>query len=357
MLAPRKIIHVDMDAFFASVEQRDNPALKGKPVAVGYAAKRGVVAAASYEARKFGVRSALPSTTAMRKCPQLIFTPPRFDVYKAVSNEIREIFLDYTPLVEPLSLDEAYLDVTENLRGIPTASATAKEIRARIFAKTGLTASAGISYNKFLAKQASDHNKPDGQYTILPQDGAAFVEKLSVAKFHGIGPVTAEKMNNLGIRTGADLRAQSLAFLQQHFGKSGGWYYAISRGEDYRAVEPERERKSSGAETTFAEDLTAPADIEAGVAEMAGDVWRWCEKTGVYGRTVTVKIKFTDFKQITRSRSLATPVNTAGTLREISLALARSVYPVRTGIRLVGVTMSNFNEAFSGEPQLDLGLG
>lgn len=219
-----------MDAFYASVEQRDNPALKGKPVAVGYGAKRGVVAAASYEARKFGVRSAMPSTTALRKCPQVIFVPPRFDVYKAVSDDIREIFLDYTPLVEPLSLDEAYLDVTENLRGIPTASATAKEIRARIFAKTGLTASAGVSYNKFLAKLASDHNKPNGQFVILPEDGAGFIETLPVAKFHGIGPVTAEKMKSLGIHTGADLREKSLSYLRQHFGKGGDWYYEISRG-------------------------------------------------------------------------------------------------------------------------------
>lgn len=352
----RKIIHIDMDAFFASVEQRDNPAWKGKPVAVGYAAKRGVVAAASYEARKFGVRSAMPSTTAMRKCPHLVFAPPRFDVYRTVSHQIREIFLDYTPLVEPLSLDEAYLDVTENLRGLPTATATAKEIRARIFEKTGLTASAGISYNKFLAKQASDHNKPNGQYTILPQDGPAFVEKLPVGKFHGIGPVTAEKMKNLGILTGADLRAQPLAFLQQHFGKSGYWYYEISRGIDGRAVEPERERKSSGSETTFAEDLTEPRDIETGITEMAGDVWRWCEKAGVYGRTVTVKIKFADFKQITRSRSFTSPVSTFEALEEASLALTRTVYPVRTGIRLVGVTVSNFNGVENETQQLGLEL-
>jgi len=356
MTLVRKIIHIDMDAFFASVEQRDNPALKGKPVAVGYGAKRGVVAAASYEARKFGVRSAMPSTTAMRKCPHLIFTPPRFDVYRAVSQQIREIFLEYTPLVEPLSLDEAYLDVTENLRGIPTATATAKEIRARIFEKTGLTASAGISCNKFLAKQASDHNKPNGQFTILPEDGAGFVEKLPVGKFHGIGPVTAEKMKNLGINSGADLRAQALAFLQQHFGKSGEWYYAISRGNDYRAVEPERERKSSGSETTFAEDLTEPRDIEAGITDMAGDVWRWCQKTGVYGRTVTVKIKFADFKQITRSRSFSSAVASFEALEEASIALARTVFPVRTGIRLVGVTVSNFSEPEGEGAQLGLGL-
>ena len=217
----RKIIHIDMDAFYASIEQRDNSDLRGRPVAVGSAAKRGVVAAASYEARAFGVRSAMPSATALRKCPELVFLPPRFDVYRAVSNEIREIFHAYTPLVEPLSLDEAYLDVTENLRGIPTASETAAEIRARILEQTGLTASAGVSYNKFLAKLASDQRKPNGQFVVTPNQGPAFVEGLPVERFHGVGPVTAEKMRALGIHTGADLKQQTLAFLEEHFGKSG----------------------------------------------------------------------------------------------------------------------------------------
>jgi DNA polymerase-4 len=269
----RKIIHIDMDAFYASVEQRDNPSLRGQPVAVGHAAKRGVVAAASYEARKFGVRSAMPSTTALRQCPELMFVPPRFEVYRAVSKQIRRIFADYTPLIEPLSLDEAYLDVTDNLRRIPTASATAKEIRVRILADTGLTASAGISYNKFFAKLASDHRKPNGQFVITPEMGLGFVEELPVGKFHGIGPVTAEKMNALGIHTGADLRDKSPAFLQQHFGKAGAWYFAIVRGEDDRPVTPDRPRKSSGSETTFAADLTQPSDIEDGVRAMADDVW------------------------------------------------------------------------------------
>lgn len=353
----RKIIHIDMDAFFASVEQRDNPALRGKPVAVGHGAKRGVVAAASYEARRFGVRSAMPSTTAMRKCPDLIFAPPRFDVYRAVSQQIRSIFEDYTPLVEPLSLDEAYLDVTENLRGIPTAYATAKEIRARIFQETGLTASAGVSCNKFLAKQASDHRKPNGQFAILPQDAEAFVATLPVGKFHGIGPVTAGKMNELGIFTGADLRERSMAFLQQHFGKSGGWYYYISRGIDDREVEPHRQRKSSGSETTFREDYTDTAPIEAGVIEMADDVWRWCEKTGIFGRTVTLKVKFGDFKQITRSRSFTSPFITQQELRQAGIELMRGVYPLRTGVRLVGISISNLEETTGGAaPQLDLGL-
>ena len=255
----RRIIHVDMDAFYASVEQRDDPILRGRPVAVGYAAKRGVVAAASYEARRFGVRSAMPSTTALRQCPELVFVPPRFEVYRAVSEQVRRIFADYTPLVEPLSLDEAYLDVTENLRGIPTASATAEDIRARILAETGLTASAGISYNKFLAKLASDYRKPNGQFVITPEMGPDFVEELPVGKFHGIGPVTADKMKALGIQTGRELRERSLAFLQQHFGKAGAWYFAIARAEDDRPVIPDRPRKSSGSETTFAEDLTDQA--------------------------------------------------------------------------------------------------
>ncbi|WP_433950576.1 DNA polymerase IV [Brevundimonas bullata] len=342
---PRKIIHVDMDAFFASVEQRDDPALRGRPVAVGHAASRGVVAAASYEARKFGVRSAMPSSTALRRCPELIFTPPRFDVYRAVSAQIHAVFADYTDLIEPLSLDEAYLDVTANLRGLPTATATADEIRARILEETGLTASAGISYNKFLAKLASDQRKPNGQFVVAPGRGEAFVRDLPVKRFHGVGPVTAEKMTRLGIETGADLRRQSLAFLQHHFGKSGAWYYAIARGEDHRPVNPDRERKSSGSETTFARDLVEPAAIEAGVEEMADEVWAWCEKAGSLGRTVTVKVKWADFQQSTRSRSFAEPVASKARLREISRLLIRSLYPPAKGIRLVGVTISNLEKA------------
>ncbi len=338
----RKIIHVDMDAFFASVEQRDDPALRGRPVAVGYAAQRGVVAAASYEARVFGVRSAMPSTTAQRQCPDLVFVPPRFEVYRAVSKQIQAIFADYTPLVEPLSLDEAYLDVTANLRALPSASDTAFEIRRRILEETGLTASAGISYNKFLAKLASDQRKPNGQFVVPPGRGEAFVETLPVKRFHGVGPVTAAKMSRLGIETGEDLRRQSLAFLQQHFGKSGPWYHAISRGEDDRAVNPNRERKSSGSETTFATDLTDPEAIEAGVGAMAGDVWTWCETSGSRGRTVTVKVKWADFQQSTRSRSFAEPVASRKRLAEISVLLVRSLYPPTKGVRLVGVSLSNF---------------
>jgi DNA polymerase-4 len=341
----RKIIHVDMDAFYASVEQRDDPSLKGRPVAVGYPEKRGVVAAASYEARQFGVRSALPSTTALRKCPELIFRPPRFDVYKAVSRQIHKIYADYTPLIEPLSLDEAYLDVTENLRGIATASATAKEIRARILEETGLTASAGISYCKFIAKLASDFRKPNGQYVVPPEAGEAFVEALPVTKFYGVGPVTAAKMHGLGIRTGADLRAQPLEVLQHHFGNSGPWYYEIARGRDERPVRPDRERKSSGSETTFSEDLIDPGRIEEGVLAMADDVWAWCERTGARGRTVTVKIKWADFQQSTRSHSFASSVGGRQKLQEASLGLIRSVFPPAKGVRLVGVTLSNFTVA------------
>jgi DNA polymerase-4 len=352
----RKIIHVDMDAFYASVEQRDDPGLRGHPVAVGYAAKRGVVAAASYEARVFGVRSAMPASTALRNCPALIFVPPRFEIYRAVSRQIHAIFADYTPLIEPLSLDEAYLDVTDNLRGLPTASATAAEIRARIFEDVGLTASAGISYNKFLAKLASEHRKPNGQFVVTPAMGAEFVEVLPISKFHGVGPVTAAKMHKLGIFTGADLRRQSQAFLQRHFGKSGSWYFAIARGEDDRPVVPDRPRKSSGSETTFKSDLVDPAEIERGVQTMADDVWAWCEKTQAFGRTVTVKIKYADFQQSTRSRSLSMPVTDQATLRQIGIELVRSVYPLSQGVRLVGVTLSNFQTSEIASAQLDLAL-
>ncbi len=350
----RKIIHVDMDAFYASVEQRDDPSLKGKPIAVGHGAQRGVVAAASYEARRFGVRSAMASTTAQRKCSELVFVRPRFDVYRVVSRQIRAIFAEYTPLIEPLSLDEAYLDVTENLRGIPSATATASEIRARIFAETQLTASAGISYCKFLAKLASDQNKPNGQFVVTPASAASFIEALPIGKFHGIGPVTAEKMNRLGIFTGADLKRQSLTFLREHFGKSGFWYYDIARGDDDRPVVPDRARKSSGSETTFPEDLTDPVRVEAHVLEMADDVWAWCTKAQAYGRTITVKIKYADFRIATRSRTFHAPVESRDTLHESSLALTRSVYPLTTGVRLVGVTVSNFEDADAA--QLDLGL-
>ena len=355
--ATRKILHIDMDAFYASVEQRDNPDLRGKPVAVGHAMKRGVVVAASYEARIFGVRSAMPSVSAHRLCDNLIFVPPRFEVYKHVSCQIRAIFADYTPLIEPLSLDEAYLDVTQNLRNLSTASETAQVIRRRIYEETGLTASAGVSYNKFLAKMASDMRKPNGQFVIPPENGAAFVEGLEVKKFHGVGPVTAAKLNSLGIYTGSDLKAKSLAFLEQHFGKSGRWFYEIARGEDHRSVDPNRIRKSSGSETTFLHDLIDLDAVEAGIIDMADDVWDWCEKAGRYGATVTVKIKFADFQIITRSHTLPHPLTTQESLREVALNLVRSVFPLRTGIRLVGVTVSKFEEWHDVQLNLPLQAG
>jgi DNA polymerase-4 len=345
-----------MDAFYASVEQRDDPSLKGRPLAVGHGARRGVVAAASYEARAFGVRSAMPSTTALRNCPDLVFVPPRFEVYKAVSRQIHAIFADYTDLIEPLSLDEAYLDVTENRRGLATATDTAQEIRARILAETGLTASAGISYNKFLAKLASDQRKPNGQLVVPPGKGEAFVQSLPIGRFHVVGAVTEAKMKRLDIHTGEDLHRQSLTFLQHHFGKSGPWYYAIARGEDHRAVNPDRVRKSSGSETTFDQDHTEPEPIEAGVLAMADDVWAWCEKSRARARTVTVKIKWADFQQATRSRSLPSPVADRQTLRQTSLDLIRSIYPPRLGIRLVGVTLSNFDQEIALRDE-QLGLG
>jgi len=360
---PRKVIHVDMDAFYASVEQRDDPALRGRPVAVGGARERGVVAAASYEARKFGVRSAMPSVTARRKCPELVFVKPRFEVYRAVSQQIRAIFADYTPLIEPLSLDEAYLDVTENLAGEPSATRIAEAIRARIRAETGLTASAGVSYNKFLAKLASDQRKPDGLFVVTPAMGPAFVEALPVGRFHGVGPATAAKMNRLGIATGADLRAQSLAFLQQHFGKAGRFYYWIARGVDERPVRPDRIRKSIGAENTFFEDLSDFAALREALLPILEKLWRHCESAGTSGRTVTLKVKYADFRQITRSRSLPRPVASRAELEETSLALLAPLLPPEKGIRLLGVTLSALTgeeaEAAGAEtetPQLRLAL-
>ncbi len=344
-LTIRKIIHVDMDAFYASVEQRDNPELRGKPLAVGGAAARGVVAAASYEARKFGVHSAMPSVTAARKCPDLIFVTPRFEVYRAVSQQIREIFAEYTPLIEPLSLDEAYLDVTENLKDMPIATEIALEIRARIKAVTGLNASAGISYNKFLAKMASDLNKPNGQAVITPKNGPAFVEGLAVKKFHGVGPATAEKMHRLGIQTGADLKAQSLQFLTDHFGKAGPYFYGIARGIDERRVKPDRIRKSVGAEDTFAQDIHSYDPALEGVRPLIAKVWRYCETNPIRAKTVTLKVKYADFTQITRSRTVARSFLSACEIDEVVASLLKSIFPLPQGIRLLGVTLSSLERA------------
>jgi len=337
----RKIIHIDMDAFYASVEQRDNPELRGKPVAVGGARERGVVAAASYEARKFGVHSAMPSVTAKRKCPELIFVRPRFDVYKAVSLQIRDIFAEHTPIIEPLSLDEAYLDVTEHLKGIASATQIAEEIRAKIRTEIDLTASAGISYNKFLAKLASDHRKPNGLFVITPEMGPVFVETLPVRKFHGVGPATAKKMKRLEIETGLDLRARTLAFLQQHFGKAGSYYYWAARGVDERPVRANRIRKSIGAENTFAADLFTYEAARDALREIIDKVWGYCEGFGIRGRTVTLKVKFANFRQITRSRTGQTQIQTRSELEELVNALLEPLFPITKGVRLLGVSLSS----------------
>jgi DNA polymerase-4 len=339
----RKIIHVDMDAFYASVEQRDNADLRGKPVAVGGPKERGMVAAASYEARKFGVRSAMPSVTAKRQCPDLIFVKPRFEVYKDISRHIRMIFAEHTEIIEPLSLDEAYLDVTENIHGIPVATEIATMIRAKILTETGLTDSAGISYNKFLAKLASDQRKPNGQFVITPKMGPSFVQDLPVGKFHGIGPATSAKMNALGIFTGLDMRNQTLEFMTANFGKAGTFYYWISRGIDDRPVRANRIRKSVGAENTFSQDL---ADYEALAAELQPlieKVWRHCETTGARGRTATLKVKFSDFELITRSRSVAV-IDSASDLSSLTLDLLKQLMPPKKAIRLLGISVSGFND-------------
>ncbi|MDB6182069.1 DNA polymerase IV [Paracoccus fistulariae] len=351
----RKIIHIDMDAFYASVEQRDHPELRGKPVAVGGSNLRGVVAAASYEARVFGVRSAMPSVTAARLCPDLIFVKHRFDVYRAVSAQIRDIFADYTPLIEPLSLDEAYLDVTDHLWPGQTATQVARDIRARIREATGLTASAGVSYNKFLAKLASDQNKPDGLCVITPEKGPDFVLSLPVGKFHGIGPATARKMNAMGIHSGADLRAQELEFLQRRFGKSGQYYWNISRGIDHRQVRPDRIRKSVGAENTYSTDLMALSDCHQALAPLAEKVWRHVSKGELQGRTVTLKVKYADFQQVTRARTLRHSVASEQELLEVACELSQLVLPDRRGARLLGITLSGFDlEPPPDSAQLDL---
>jgi DNA polymerase IV len=348
----RKIIHIDMDAFYASVEQRDDPDLRGKPVAVGGSAERGVVAAASYEAREFGVRSAMPSVTANRQCTDLIFVKPRFN--KAISRQIRDIFAEHTAIIEPLSLDEAYLDVTENLQGIALARDVALRIREKIKTETGLNASAGISYNKFLAKLASDHRKPNGQFVISPEIGPAFVETLPVGKFHGIGPATSAKMNALGIFTGMDMRSQKIEFMNAHFGKAGAYYYWISRGVDERPVRADRIRKSVGAENTFASDLSEFDAMVTELQPLIDKVWRHCEGTGNRGRTVTLKVKFNDFEIITRSRSVPVPVSSRDDLGSIAIGLLKSEMPVQKPVRLLGISLSSLQGGAGGQPQLQL---
>ena len=336
----RKIIHVDMDAFFASVEQRDNPALRGRPVAVGGSSDRGVVAAASYEARVFGVRSAMASVKALRLCPQLVFCKPRFAVYNEVSRQIRAIFLDYTPQVEPLSLDEAYLDVSEDLKGIGSATRIAELIRQRIKQDTGLTASAGVSYNKFLAKLASDQNKPDGLCVIRPGDGVAFVASLPVRRFHGIGPRGAEKMAGLGIETGADLLTKEIAFLRQHFRGQADYLYRAARGIDLRRVKANRSRKSVGGERTFDRDISSGTALREVLERIIAIVWERITKSGAKGRTVTLKLKHVDFTQLTRARSLPRAVSDLAEFSRLSHALLDELLPLPKPVRLMGLTLS-----------------
>lgn len=336
----RKIIHVDMDAFYASVEQRDDPSIRGLPVAVGGSSGRGVVAAASYEARKFGVRSAMPSSRAVRLCPDLIFRKPRFDVYKAVSDTIRSIFRHYTPHVEPLSLDEAYLDVTEDIHGIGSATRIAEAIRRRIREETGLTASAGVSYNKFLAKLASDQNKPDGLCVIRPGEGAQFVARLPVRRFHGVGPRGAEKMARLGIETGADLRGKDLAFLRQNFGSFAEYLFRAARGVDLRQVRANRPRKSVGGERTFFEDIKDADALRETMDHIIDVVWERIARADAQGRTVTMKLRYADFRTITRAQSLPHRISGKEEFARIGHALLADAMPLPQPIRLMGLTLS-----------------
>jgi DNA polymerase-4 len=344
---PRKIIHIDMDAFYASIEQRDNPEYRGKPLVVGGLpeGRGGVVATASYEARKFGIRSAMPSKRALELCPQVICVQPRFEVYKVVSQQIREIFCRYTNLIEPLSLDEAFLDVTVDKQGIGSAIDIATAIRTTIKSELGLTASAGISISKFLAKTASDMNKPDGQTFIGPSRVEAFMEALPVEKFFGVGKVTAAKMNKLGLFTGADLKKKEEAELVRHFGKVGHFYYQIARGIDERPVRPDREIKSLAAEDTFPVDLTTLEEMVLELEKIAITVSQRLVRNELKGRTITVKIKYADFRQITRSRSLVTATDALGTIRDTAVDLLTNSGVEDKKIRLLGISISNFDGA------------
>ena len=339
-----------MDAFYASVEQRDEPALRGKPVAVGGSAERGVVAAASYEARKFGVRSAMPSMKAARLCPELVFVRPRFEVYRAVSRQIRAIFRDYTPHVEPLSLDEAYLDVTDDLRGIGSATRIAELIRARIKAETGLTASAGVSYNKFLAKLASDQNKPDGLCVIRPGEGAQFVASLPVRRFHGVGPRGAEKMAKLGIATGADLRERDIAFLRENFGSQADYLYRAARGIDLRRVDANRPRKSLGAERTFERDLSSGPVLREALDNIIAIVWERIEQAGAKGRTVSLKLRTADFATLSRAKSLSWVVSDKAEFAALGHAMLDELLPLPQPVRLMGLSLSALEGAKEEAP-------
>lgn len=333
-----------MDAFYASVEQRDNPEYQGKPLVVGSSpSQRGVVAAASYEARRFGIHSAMPSKIAIAKCPDLTIVRPRFDIYRAISAQIHNIFKSYTDTFEPVALDEAYLDATSNKQNIPYASTVARHIRTEIYQKTNLTASAGVSVNKFLAKMASGMNKPNGLTVILPEDAEAFVEALPIEKFHGIGKVTAAKMRDLGIRTGADLKERELEFLVRQFGKSGNYYYKIARAQDDRAVEPNRVRKSIGAENSFAQDLSDKAACMRELEQIARTLHNRLEKHQAAGRTLTLKVKFSDYQQITRSRTFTSGINSLNVIITVSSALFETIELEDKNIRLLGISLSNLD--------------
>ncbi|MFY0712245.1 DNA polymerase IV [Seonamhaeicola sp. NFXS20] len=338
----RKIIHVDMDAFYASVEQMDNPKLKGKPIAVGGGGKRGVVSAASYEARKFGVKSAMSGRLAAKLCPELIFVRPNFERYSEISKRIRKIFFDYTDLVEPLSLDEAYLDVTKNKKGNPSATLIAKEIRNRILNEIGLTASAGISINKFIAKVASDYNKPNGQKTVNPEEVIEFLEQLDIRKFYGVGKVTAEKMYQKGIFTGADLKQKSLEYLDANFGKSGRYYYHIVRGIHTSEVKPHRTRKSLAAERTFSENLSSEVFMLEKLDQIATEVSKRLTKSNVAGKTVTLKIKYSDFTLQTRSKTLPYFIKNKSVILETAKELLYQE-KLQNSVRLLGISLSNLN--------------
>lgn len=338
----RKIIHIDMDAFYASVEQMDNPDLRGKPIAVGGSENRGVVAAASYEARKFGVRSAISGMQAKRNCPQLIFVRPRFDRYKEISNKIHKIFHEYTDLVEPLSLDEAYLDVTINKKGNPSASLLAEEIRLRIFNEVGLTASAGISVNKFVAKIASDYNKPNGQKTVNPDEIIPFLEELPIRKFYGVGKVTTEKMYQLGIFTGTDLKSKSLEFLEKHFGKSGTFYYHVVRGVHNSEVKSNRITKSVAAEHTFDVNLSSEIFMLEQLERIANSLEKRLQKHKISGKTVTLKIKYSDFTQQTRSKTLPYFIADKNLILETVKELLYQER-MKDSVRLLGISLSNLN--------------
>ncbi|MDE2405053.1 MAG: DNA polymerase IV [Sphingomonadales bacterium] len=346
----RKIIHVDMDAFFASVEQRDDASLRGLPVAVGFAGGRGVVAAASYEARAFGVRSAMPSATALRLCPDLVFRPPRFDVYKTVSRQIRAVFAEFTPLIEPLSLDEAYLDVTADLRGIGSATRIAELVRTRIKAETGLTASAGVSYNKFLAKLASDQNKPDGLCVIRPGEGERFVAGLPVKRFHGVGPRSAEKLAALGIHTGADLRAADIALLRANFGAQADYLYRAARGIDLRRVSADRVRKSIGAERTYGKDIASGSGLRDALEAIIALLWRDIDRLGAKGRTLTLKLRYADFTTKTHSRTLPRPLSGVAEVTATARALLDAQLPLPQPVRLMGLTLSGLVDATPEPP-------